>query len=80
MPSETILKITMFTTTLGVMITIIGTIFILYCFGYEIKNRKKVYKDAKIVAIIAIILGLLMAGGSLMFISQGNYINLGGII
>ena len=80
MEDKTILTITIFAATLGAMMTLIGVIFIIYCFGYEIKNRKKVYKEAKIVAIVAIILGLLMTAGSLIFISQGNYIILGGVI
>ena len=59
-----------FIATLGVMLTISGAIFLIYCFVYEVRNKKKVYKESKRLAIFFIILGLLMTTLSLLYLNK----------
>ena len=38
---------TFFMATIGAMLILSSLIFLIYCFAYEVKNRKKLYKEAK---------------------------------
>lgn len=51
---------TFFIGTIGVMLILSGIIFLIYCISYEIKNKKKVYKESKRLAVGGIIIGLIM--------------------
>lgn len=64
---------TFFIGTIGVMLILSGIIFLIYCFSYEVKNKKKVYKESKIVAIICIIIGIIMTVLSFLYINK-NFI------
>lgn len=57
---------TFFVGTVGGMLILIGLIFLIYCFIYEVRNKKKLYKEAKILAIVGIIVGILMISLSLL--------------
>ncbi|MEG1408926.1 MAG: hypothetical protein RSD36_03700 [Terrisporobacter sp.] len=61
-----------FIATLGTMLIICGLIFIIYCFGYEIKNKKKLYKEAKLISVLGIIIGIVMLVGSLLYLSKNT--------
>lgn len=47
--------------TIGIMLILSGIIFLIYCLSYEIKNKKKIHKEPKIVAVVGIIIGVLMS-------------------
>lgn len=64
---------TFFIGTIGVMLILSGIIFLIYCFSYEVKNKKKVYKESKLVAIICIIIGIIMTVLSFLYINK-NFI------
>ena len=64
---------TFFIGTIGVMLILSGITFLIYCFSYEVKNKKKVYKESKIVAIICIIIGIIMTVLSFLYINK-NFI------
>lgn len=64
---------TFFIGTIGVMLILSGIIFLIYCFSYEVKNKKKVYKESKIVAIICMIIGIIMTVLSFLYINK-NFI------
>lgn len=70
MQLENYLMAIFFIATIGVMLFISGIIFIIYCFSYEIKNKTKIYKEAKRIAIAVIIIGLIMAIGSLLYLNN----------
>ena len=57
---------TFFVGTVGGMLILIGLIFLIYCFIYEVRNKKKLYKEAKILAIVGIVVGILMISLSLL--------------
>ena len=51
---ENSIMITFFLGTIGAMLSLSGIIFLIYCFTYEMKNKKKLYKESKILAGIGI--------------------------
>ena len=57
---ENSIMITFFIGTIGAMLSLSGIIFLIYCFTYEMKNKKKLYKESKILAGIGIIIGIIM--------------------
>ena len=67
MQSKNSIMTTFFIGTIGAMLILCGLIFLIYCFIYEVKNKQKLYKEAKIVAIIGIIIGVLMISLSLLY-------------
>lgn len=69
MLSKNALMACFFIATIGVMLIISGMIFVIYCFIYEVKNKKKLYKESKRWAVAAIILGIIMLVGSLLFLN-----------
>ena len=70
MQVENTLKATFFIATIGVMLFISGIIFIIYCFSYEVKNKKKLYKEAKMMAFVAVMIGIIMTMGSLLYLNN----------
>ena len=61
---------TFFIGTIGVMLILSGIIFLIYCFSYEVKNKKKVYKESKILAIVCIIIGIIMSILSFLYFTS----------
>ena len=70
MQSKNSIMTTFFIGTIGGMLILCGLIFLIYCFIYEVKNKKKLYKEVKIVAIIGIIIGILMVSLSLLYFNN----------
>ena len=70
MQNKNSIMTTFFIGTVGGMLILGGLIFLIYCFIYEVKNKKKLYKEAKIVAIIGIIIGILMISLSLIYFNN----------
>ncbi len=66
MQSRNSIMATFFIGTVGIMLVLSGIIFIGYCFFYEIRNNKKLYKEGKVIAVIAIIIGTIMSILSMM--------------
>ena len=58
---ENSIMITFFLGTIGDMLSLSGIIFLIYCFTYEMKNKKKLYKESKILAGIGIIIGIILS-------------------
>ena len=58
---------TFFLGTIGAMLSLSGIIFLIYCFTYEMKNKKKLYKESKILAGIGIIIGIIMITLSILY-------------
>ena len=58
---------TFFMGTVGALLILSGVIFLIYCFSYEIKNKKKLYKESKILAGLGIIIGIAMVFLSIMY-------------
>ena len=61
---------TFFMETIGAMLILSSLIFLIYCFAYEVKNRKKLYKEAKIVAVICFVIGIVMLTLSLLYLNK----------
>lgn len=61
---------TFFIGTIGVMLILSGIIFLIYCFSYEVKNKKKVYKESKILAIVCIVIGIIMSTLSFLYFTS----------
>ena len=55
MQNKNSIMATFFMGTIGVMLILSGMIFLIYCFSYEIKNKKKMYKESKIVAVLCVV-------------------------
>ena len=70
MQNKNSIMTTFFIGTVGGMLILGGLIFLIYCFIYEVKNKKKLYKEAKIVAMIGIIIGILMISFSLLYFNN----------
>lgn len=70
MQNKNSIMTTFFIGTIGGMLILCGLIFLIYCFFYEIKNKKKLYKEAKIVAVIGIIIGILIISLSLLYFNN----------
>ena len=64
---ENSIMITFFLGTIGAMLSLCGIIFLIYCFTYEMKNKKKLYKESKILAGIGIIIGIIMITLSILY-------------
>ena len=62
---ENSIMITFFLGTIGAMLSLSGIIFLIYCFTYEMKNKKKLYKESKILA--GIIIGIIMITLSILY-------------
>ncbi|WP_455539876.1 hypothetical protein [Terrisporobacter sp.] len=62
--------ITFLGATIGAMFILCSIIFLIYCLVYEIKNKKKLYKEAKIVAVIALIIGIVMVSVALLYLNK----------
>ena len=63
---------TFFMATIGAMLILSSLIFLIYCFAYEVKNRKKLYKEAKIVAVICFVIGLASIKVMTNFVRQNS--------
>ncbi len=61
------MMMTFFIGTIGIMLSLSGIIFLIYCFSYEIKNKKKLYKEAKLMSVLGIIIGLIMTTLSVVY-------------
>ena len=61
------IMVSFFVGTLGAMLSLSGVIFLIYCFSYEIKNKKKLYKESKILACLGIIIGIARVFLSIMY-------------
>ena len=70
MQNKNSIMTTFFIGTVGGILILGGLIFLIYCFIYEVKNKKKLYKEAKIVAMIGIIIGILMISFSLLYFNN----------
>lgn len=70
MQNKNSIMVSFFAATIGVMLVISGMVFIIYCLVYERKNNKKIYKESKIIAMVCIILGIIMATFALLYISN----------
>lgn len=70
MQNKNSIMTTFFIGTVGGILILGGLIFLIYCFIYEVKNKKKLYKEAKIVAMIGIIIGILMISLSLLYFNN----------
>ena len=57
---KTSIMVTFLVGTIGAMLLLSGIIFLIYCLSYEIKNKKKLYKESKIMAGVGIIIGIVM--------------------
>ena len=64
---ENSIMITFFIGTIWAMLSLSGIIFLIYCFTYEMKNKKKLYKESKILAGIGIIIGIIMITLSILY-------------
>lgn len=64
---------TFFIATIGSMLILCSVIFLIYCFAYEIKNRKKLYKEAKVVAVICLIIGIIMLTLALLYLNKNIF-------
>ena len=64
---ENSIMITFFLGTIGAMLSLSGIIFLIYCFTYEMKNKKILYKESKILAGIGIIIGIIMITLSILY-------------
>lgn len=67
MQNKNSIMATFFIGTIGVMLILSGIIFLIYCFSYEVKNKKKVYNESKILAIVCIIIGIIMLTLSFLY-------------
>lgn len=72
MQNKNSIMTTFFIGTIGGMLILCGLIFLIYCLSYEIKHKKKLYKEAKIVAVIGIVIGILMVSLTLLY--SNNFI------
>ena len=70
MQNKNSIMATFFICTIGVMLILSGIIFLIYCFSYEVKNKKKVYKESKILAIVCIIIGIIMSILSFLYFTS----------
>lgn len=70
MQNKNSIMATFFIGTIGVMLILSGIIFLIYCFSYEVKNKKKVYKESKILAIVCIIIGIIMSILSFLYFTS----------
>lgn len=64
---KTSIMVTFLVGTIGAMILLSGIIFLIYCLSYEIKNKKKLYKESKIMAGVGIIIGIVMIILSILY-------------
>lgn len=74
MQNKNYIMVSFFAATIGVMLTIISMIFIIYCFVYERKNNKKVYKESKRIAMICMIIGIIIATIASLYISENIFL------
>lgn len=70
MQNKNSIMTTFFIGTIGVMLILSGIIFLIYCFSYEVKNKKKVQKESKLIATICIIIGIIMATLSFLYFNK----------
>lgn len=70
MQNQNSIMITFFIGTMGIMLVLSGIIFLIYCLFYEVKNKKKVYKESKLLVILCIIIGIIMAILSFLYFNQ----------
>lgn len=70
MQNKNSIMATFFIGTIGVMLILSGIIFLIYCFSYEVKNKKKVYKESKILAIVCIMIGIIMSTLSFLYFTS----------
>ncbi len=70
MQNKNSIMATFFMGTIGVMLILSGMIFLIYCFSYEIKNKKKLYKESKIVAVLCVIVGIIMTILSVLYFNN----------
>lgn len=66
MQNKNSIMATFFIGTIGIMLILISIIFLIYCFSYEVKNKKKIYKESKILATVCIIIGIIMSALSFL--------------
>lgn len=64
---KTSIMVTFLVGTIGAMLLLSGIIFLIYCLSYEIKNKKKLYKESKIMAGVGIIIGIVMIILSILY-------------
>lgn len=70
MQNKNSIMVTFFMGTVGAMLILSGIIFLVYCFVYEVKNKKKVYKESKLVAVACIIIGVIMGAISFLYFNR----------
>lgn len=70
MQNQNSIMVTFFIGTMGIMLVLSGIIFLVYCLFYEVKNKKKVYKESKLLVILCIIIGIIMAILSFLYFNQ----------
>lgn len=70
MQNKNSIMATFFMGTIGVMLILSGMIFLIYCFSYEIKNKKKMYKESKIVAVLCVVVGIIMTILSVLYFNN----------
>lgn len=72
MQNKNSIMTTFFMGTIGVMLILSGIIFLIYCFSYEVKNKKKLYKESKLIAILCIIVGIVMTILSFLYFNKNQ--------
>lgn len=70
MQNKNSIMATFFMGTIGLMLILSGMIFLIYCFSYEIKNKKKMYKESKIVAVLCVVVGIIMTILSVLYFNN----------
>lgn len=72
MQNKNSIMTTFFMGTIGVMLILSGIIFLIYCFSYEVKNKKKLYKESKLIAILCIMVGIVMTVLSFLYFNKNQ--------
>lgn len=70
MQNKNSIMVTFFIGTIGIMLILSGIIFLIYSFSYEVKNKKKIHKESKLIAIVCIVIGIIMAISSFLYFNR----------
>ena len=73
MQDKNSIMIIFFNMPLGLMLSLSSLIFIIYCVWYEIKNNKKIYKEAKRLAITCMMIGFIISSILLFYINKNMF-------
>lgn len=73
MQDKSFIMMIFFSTTVGIMLALSSLIFIIYCFVYEIKNKKKIYRESIRLAIVCMIIGIIISSALLLYINKNIF-------